>query len=393
SIRNIQSLKQGPRSSPAEFNSPHHHLRERKSSAPSHSSHPTLFTFETPSNHLHQTTLSTSAPQDYLFLHQCMSRKSENMRSASFSQASRSSFFMRSDSAVQKLVQGMFTEVSRLSTELRDSTYDLPRSFGSDTPTKSSLTGLESENEEVYSYKTPSNALFYQIPRTFTLDKNHNALALASNDFHSAPPPRPLNRTGREAMGSPQQQHNGDTGEGTASSCEAYDYPQFGEFSTQQSVESINDGFNSYLQTKSTLVRSESADSEDNYVPMNPGSSCNSNSDYGHSAYIPMSPGPHQFDLHGFSSNTLPSQKGSTASLCARPNRVSDQPPPVNRNLKPKCKSAILPSLQPSTSSVASDEKVDYVQVDKEKTQALQNTRQEWTDVRQSTEPAKSSKP
>uniref|UniRef100_A0A3Q4M5P9 GAB2 n=1 Tax=Neolamprologus brichardi TaxID=32507 RepID=A0A3Q4M5P9_NEOBR len=31
--------------------------------------------------------------------------------------------------------------------------------------------------------------------------------------------------------------------------------------------------------------------------------------------------------------------------------------------------------------------KVDYVQVDKEKTQALQNTMQEWTDVRQSTEP------
>ena len=44
---------------------------------------------------------------------------------------------------------------------------------------------------------------------------------------------------------------------------------------------------------------------------------------------------------------------------------------------------------QPSTSSVTSDEKVDYVQVDKEKTQALQSTMQEWTDVRQSTEPTK----
>lgn len=49
-------------------------------------------------------------------------------------------------------------------------------------------------------------------------------------------------------------------------------------------------------------------------------------------------------------------------------------------------------SPQPSTSSVASDEKVDYVQVDKEKTQALQSTMQEWTDVRQSSEPAKSTK-
>lgn len=46
-------------------------------------------------------------------------------------------------------------------------------------------------------------------------------------------------------------------------------------------------------------------------------------------------------------------------------------------------------SPQPSTSSATSDDKVDYVQVDKEKTQALQNTMQEWTDVRQSSEPAK----
>ena len=50
---------------------------------------------------------------------------------------------------------------------------------------------------------------------------------------------------------------------------------------------------------------------------------------------------------------------------------------------------ALFIILQPSTSSVTSDEKVDYVQVDKEKTQALQSTMQEWTDVRQSTEPAK----
>lgn len=47
---------------------------------------------------------------------------------------------------------------------------------------------------------------------------------------------------------------------------------------------------------------------------------------------------------------------------------------------------------QPSTSSVTSDEKVDYVQVDKEKTQALQSTMQEWTDVRQSSEPSKGAK-
>lgn len=50
------------------------------------------------------------------------------------------------------------------------------------------------------------------------------------------------------------------------------------------------------------------------------------------------------------------------------------------------------PHRKPSTSSVTSDEKVDYVQVDKEKTQALQSTMQEWTDVRQSSEPSKGAK-
>lgn len=30
------------------------------------------------------------------------------------------------------------------------------------------------------------------------------------------------------------------------------------------------------------------------------------------------------------------------------------------------------------------EERVDYVQVDEQKTQALQNTKEEWTDVRQS---------
>lgn len=73
-------MNHAPRSSPAELSGANHHLlRERKSSAPSHSSQPTLFTFDSPAGHL-QSTLSASAPQDYLFLHQCMSRKSENAR-------------------------------------------------------------------------------------------------------------------------------------------------------------------------------------------------------------------------------------------------------------------------------------------------------------------------
>jgi len=148
-------------------------------------------------------------------------------RSASFSQATRSAFFMRSDTAVQKLSQGnghcmngvsgqlhgfySLPKPSRHNSEFRDSAYDLPRAFGSYTHPKSSLTSSETDNEEVYTYKTPNNTLckefgelstdsydipatplsVYQIPRTFTLDKNHNALAVAASDSPATPPPRP----------------------------------------------------------------------------------------------------------------------------------------------------------------------------------------------------------
>lgn len=91
-------------------------------------------------------------------------------------------------------------------------------------------------------------------------------------------------------------------------------------------------------QNKSTVARSHSADSEDNYVPMNPGSSILLNmersNDSSQNLYIPMSPGPHHFDLMGPSSSTFPAHKGSINSQLHR--RMSEiQPPPVNRNLKP----------------------------------------------------------
>nr|XP_003226020.1 PREDICTED: GRB2-associated-binding protein 2 [Anolis carolinensis] len=547
SLRNIPLMSHGPRSSPAELSgSTQRLLRERTSSAPSHSSQPTLFTFDSPSNHI-RTTLSTSAPQDYLFLHQCMSRTSENTRSASFSQATRSAFFMRSDPSVQKVSQGnghcvngmgghvhgfySLPKPSRHNSELGDSAYDLPRSFGCYGHTKASLTGSETDSEEVYTFKTPNNTLckgfgelstdsydvpgtpVYQIPRTFTLDKNHNALA--SGEAPATPSPRPPKPGQAESRwGSPQQRllDSESLGVGSAaatiprrntlpavencrlhraSSCETYEYPQHSSSSAAQSAESMNAGLHPYLQNKATVARSHSADSEDNYVPMNPGSSILLNmdrsEDNSQNLYIPMSPGPHHLAM---SSSTFPLHKGSSSSQPHR--RMSEiQPPPVNRNLKPdrKAKPTPLdlrnntvidelpfkspvtkswsrpgqafnsnfspycrpistqsitstdsgdseenyvamqnpisaspipsgtnspatkkstgsvdylaldfqpsspgPHRKPSTSSAASDEKVDYVQVDKEKTQALQSTMLEWTDVRQSSEPTKAAK-
>lgn len=99
-------------------------------------------------------------------------------------------------------------------------------------------------------------------------------------------------------------------------------------------------------RAKAPLTRSDSGNSDDNYVPMNPGSSSSplnaALADSPKNNYIPMSPGPHHFDFPGFSA-TLPARKGSTASLCHRPGRLSDvTPPPINRNLKPNRKGDIL---------------------------------------------------
>lgn len=471
-------------------------------------------------------------------------------RSASFSQGTRASFLMRSDTAVQKLAQGnghcvngvsgqvhgfySLPKPSRHNAEFRDSTYDLPRSLASHGHTKGSLTGSETDNEEVYTFKMPSNTLCrefadllvdnmdvpatplsaYQIPRTFTLDKNHNAMAVAApGDSAVAPPPRPPKPSQAETprWGSPQQRPPlGESSRSVsaaatiprrntlpamdnsrlhrASSCESYDYPQRGRDGAGRSAESMSDAVGAFLPGKAAVGRSDSTNSEDNYVPMNPGSSSllsmERGGDHSQSAYIPMSPGPHHFDPLGYPSAALPMHRGSS--------RGSDiQPPPVNRNLKPDRKakptpldlrnntvidelpfkspvtkswsravhsfnpsssqycrpistqsitstdsgdseenyvpmqnpvsaspipsgtnspapkkstgsvdylaldfqpSSPSPHRKPSTSSVTSDEKVDYVQVDKEKTQALQNTMQEWTDVRQSSEPSKGAK-
>ncbi|XP_061136938.1 GRB2-associated-binding protein 2-like isoform X2 [Syngnathus typhle] len=516
-----------------------------KLSAPVHSSQPVLFTFDVPVRHSHLNALSNSAPQDYLLLHQCMSRKTESARSASFSQATRGNVFLGSDSAVQKLSHGFSHCLNGMGAQLhgfyslpkpgkqqqlpaapddslQEACYVLPRGYEA----HGGPSELDLENEEVYSFQTPCNTLaterptdnydlptppgsFYQIPRTF--DKNHNSLTPSSSESSCAPPPRPPKPGSDGQWGSPHSlgSQNGDASAAVSviprrntlpavenirlhrgSSFETSSHQRPIHFNnTGQSVESVNDGFSSYLRTRTPLTRSDSGNSDDNYVPMNPGSSPLSaaRADSPKNVYIPMSPGPHHFDFPGFSA-TLPARKGSAASLCHRPGRLSDvTPPPINRNLKPNRKSKPTPldlknnsfidelpfkspvtmswtrpmpamnsmssqrcrpistqsitstdsadseenyvamqnpastspavsctsspalrksgnvdylaldfqpgspcaHRKPSTSSVTSDEKVDYVLVDKEKTQALQNTMQEWTDVRQSVEPAK----
>lgn len=151
-------------------------------------------------------------------------------RSASFSQATRSNLFMGSDTAVQKLSHGFSHCLNGMGAQLHgfyslpkpgkhqlpghedseEACYVLPRGFSSEAPAHSGLGEPDLENEELYTFKTPCNALatmhsnerahdnydlpttpgsFYQIPRTF--DKNHNALTPSSSESSCAPPPRP----------------------------------------------------------------------------------------------------------------------------------------------------------------------------------------------------------
>ncbi|XP_043547607.1 GRB2-associated-binding protein 2 isoform X4 [Chiloscyllium plagiosum] len=551
--KNAAIGSQTPRSSIVDFGGSVQALvGDHSTHSSSHASQPSVFTFENPIQA--QPILSSSAPQDYLFLHQCMSKKTENSRSASFSQ--HGSTKRDGDTTSEKLSEANSHCVNGISGQIHGfhvlpkpekqhieqrvtTAYDLPRSLGYDGAAKYGSPGLDNDDEEVYTFNTPNSTLCrrlseistdsydipstpmscHNIPRTFTFDRNHNPLSTSSGDSAAAPPPRPpkpvpIDR--KPEWGSPKQCTRNSKGKQAssaatiprrntlpavdnnrlhrASSCETYDYPRHATNNEGLSVESVNDGFSSYLRSKCTSSRSESLESEDNYVPMNPGSLSSfvtTTAESCQDVYIPMSPGPHHFDFPGFSSATFPTRKGSTASLCHKPNFPGDLlPPPVNRNLKPDRKSkqgpmesrnntfidelpfkspvtrswsrpvaavnpissqncrplstqsvtstdsgdseenyvpmqnpistspmnAVTgspgarkpgsvdylsldfqpsspgPHRKPSTSSVTSDEKVDYVQVDKERTQALQNTMQEWTDVRQSSEPLKSLK-
>lgn len=165
-------------------------------------------------------------------------------RSASFSQATRSNLFMGSDSAVQKLSHGFSHCLNGMGAQLhgfyslpkpgkhqlpvhddspQEACYVLPRGYSSESPSHRGLSEPELENEEVYTFKTPCNALatmhsnerptdnydlpttpgsFYQIPRTF--DKNHNALTPSSLESSCAPPPRPPKPGSEGLWGSPQ---------------------------------------------------------------------------------------------------------------------------------------------------------------------------------------------
>ncbi|XP_035293694.1 GRB2-associated-binding protein 2-like isoform X1 [Cricetulus griseus] len=460
-LRNSSSVNHSLRSTPAEFTSSSQHLLQTRRSSPLlHSSQPAV------SSHI-QPALSTSAPQEYQNLHQCLSQRTENARSATFSQSTR----QESDTATQNLAQGDrhcisrdsgqvhgFYSLPKPSRQFKDHAFDLPqsRTKGSLTVseadneneytfshTKGSPTVSEADNEDVYTFKVPSN----------TLCREFGDLLV---DSAIAPPPQ---HPKIPWCGNPQQRPPAND----------YKYPMRGIETVCWSAKSPK---------RTIMGKSHSGSSDDNCMPINLGSSTllalEQTGDNSHSAYIPMNTVPHHFDPLGYPSTALPIHRVSSGER-------EIQPPPINRNLKPgrkakpprldlrnntvinelpfkspvtkswssqychsistqnmtntgsrdreenyvpmqnpMCSSpvpsgtnnpalkkntgnvkyitldfhpvSLSPHHKPSPSSVTSDEKVKYVQIDKIKTQALQKTIEEWTKIRQSSRPSKDAK-
>ena len=154
-LRNLPSVSHSHHSSPAEISSSSQKLfPARRSLALSHSSQLPL------SSHI-QPALSTSEPQEYQHLHQCISGRTKNTRNASFSQST----LQERDTAAQKLAQGNRHCINRVSSQVHDfyslpkpsqySGFELSHNLSSHRHTKGSLTGSVADSEDVYTFKAP----------------------------------------------------------------------------------------------------------------------------------------------------------------------------------------------------------------------------------------------
>uniref|UniRef100_A0A2K5YEV4 GRB2 associated binding protein family member 4 n=1 Tax=Mandrillus leucophaeus TaxID=9568 RepID=A0A2K5YEV4_MANLE len=152
SLGNISSASHGPCSSAAEPSRSHQHLPQEREPA----SGP-------PVSHHVPPIWPILAPQGCLCSHQHASQKAGHARSASFSQGSRAPFPLRRSTAVQNLAQHCeysvdgvsghihgfhsLSKPSQHNTEFRGSTCRTPWSLASHGHTRGSLTGSEADNE------------------------------------------------------------------------------------------------------------------------------------------------------------------------------------------------------------------------------------------------------
>uniref|UniRef100_A0A8B9IP71 GRB2 associated binding protein 3 n=1 Tax=Anser cygnoides TaxID=8845 RepID=A0A8B9IP71_ANSCY len=366
---------------------------------------------------------------DYLFLSNCESGKLSHTRCDSWSNSDRSLEQTSSDDVFVDSLQSQpsLYLVQPCSAVHQDAA--LLANPGA-VPRSTDVSGTPSD------FSSSSPLLGTPLTPTFQIDQSQSALPYGVSQLDvlsNTPPPRPpkpthfSDRRGDEAgSGALQNGHAGTCRAPVALVPRRISLSSLDNVRNWKgdSLRSRDKRLSLNLPCRFSPLYSTAADgAEDSYVPMRPSTSPSApGSDCSPDGYIPMSP------------SSLPSDL---------------EPPPVNRDLKPrrKCKarpkeqlgcgwpwhvSRLFPSIEGAESlcrsleycgvagnrmsfisperdginsarifanSVSGEEeesyihmkpflseeqRVDYVQVDEQKTQALQNTKQEWTDERQS---------
>uniref|UniRef100_A0A8C8RC10 GRB2 associated binding protein 3 n=1 Tax=Pelusios castaneus TaxID=367368 RepID=A0A8C8RC10_9SAUR len=336
---------------------------------------------------------------DYLFLSNCETGKLNHTRCDSWSNSDRSLEQTSSDDVFVDAWQ------SQPSLHLQPSTNGSVPQDGSQPANHGILPRSIDVSGPFSDVSSSSPLLGPPSTPTFQIDKNQTTLPYGVTEqdiLSNTPPPRPpkpthfSDRRGDEpSNGTLQNGHVGICG------AQAVLVPRRISLA---SFDTVRRWKGNVLAAHSNLLSSESL--EDSYVPMHPSASPPiPGSDCSPDGYTPM----------------ISTEKLSSPLPELPPDL---EPPPVNRDLKPRRKSSarcflnhscvFLPSNRTSfisperdginsarifANSVSGEEeesyiqmkpflseeqRVDYVQVDEQKTQALQNTKQEWTDVRQS---------
>ncbi|KAI1898903.1 hypothetical protein AGOR_G00077190 [Albula goreensis] len=414
----------------------------------------------------------SSLPPDYLILSQC---ETGRVSITSCSNSERSLEQSSSDNTFEDVFLSPLCSSQALSPFLSAGPSEPPLG------TPSSSTPLErlSEFSSSCSSTSPTQTL-HPAPDFFQFDKPVTSLSPeGSMDGHTPPPrpPKPIHFSERRSVDGGSHHMNLRSGEGLFAlqpapiprriSLAGLDHVRRGEFDNS-SVRSWNKRLSLNLPRITPVYSPSSMDCyEDSYIPMNSGVSPTVPNSHNESdGYIPMSPTSIKFLMTNGNSETPP----PTAPMRGLPSDL--EPPPVNRDLKPRRRERPPPldlrglstisecplhlsltrtltepgnsahrfpvdrrpgiggtlgdqedscllgesrHLLPANGStalciprksnldylsldfnsaspspvqkkalLADEHRVDYVQVDEKKTQALQNTKMEWKDVRQS---------
>ncbi|KAG8448017.1 hypothetical protein GDO86_015209 [Hymenochirus boettgeri] len=400
---------------------------------------------------------------DYLFLSNCESGKLNNARCDTWSNSDKS--------LEQTSCDDVFFDSVQSQHSVNQAFFNVCLNHNNMHPANFIMVKDLESNGSSSDFSSSSPLLGPSIPQTFLLEKNHSALS-DGEALPITPPPRPP-KPNHFSEGRPEgisNLHNGHCFSGTV--------PRRISLSSLDNVRNWRGDLEDWsLRTRdkrlslnlpriAPIYSSFTSDSsEDSYVPMNPNASPPvSESDCSTDGYIPMSPVTASITFQA------PVNSKVSSPLPELPTDL--EPPPVNRDLKPRRKARPPPldlrnlstirehpsvtrmwtvpynrtsfistdsecinsaclfsvpgdmdesyiqmeqrqgnspingsfpwsrksnldylaldfnSASPSPVQkkpfLSEEQRVDYVQVDEKKTQALQNTKQEWTDERQS---------